>query len=205
MPADTGRGLGDRGGAGAGAGGMPGSAGRWAPAVRPAARLSLGTGCKTPPLAASSPGRAPPRRRAEGKGTGVGWGSGGNGGRAGSGCRGRWPGAHAAQATRIAPIQTRLSERLGPHLRRMPPLLSQGGNRHEQKFLAGGLALFAPPRSRHLGEGSAGGAGSAGWAGWVRGTGPSLCDAGRSAVPAPPGRGPPSPAQSRGLGTGVGS
>lgn len=41
------------------------------------------------------------------------------------------------------------------------------------------------------------------WAGWVRGTGPSLCDAGRSAVPAPPRRGPPSPAQSRGLGTGV--
>ena len=55
VPADTGLGLGDRGGAGAGAAGMPGSAGRWAPAVRPAARLPLGTGCKTDPLSLPVP------------------------------------------------------------------------------------------------------------------------------------------------------
>ena len=55
MPADTGLGLEDRGGAGAGAAGMPGSAGRWAPAMRPSARLPLGTGCKTDPLSLSVP------------------------------------------------------------------------------------------------------------------------------------------------------
>lgn len=38
------------------------------------------------------------------------------------------------------------------------------------------------------------------WAGWVRGTGPSLCDAGRSAVPAPPWRGSPELCTEPGLG-----
>lgn len=53
-----------------------------------------------------------------------------------------------AQATRVAPGTDEppgaAGLRRGPHLRRMPLPLSQGGNRLELKFLAGGRALFAP-------------------------------------------------------------
>lgn len=103
------------------------------------ARLPLGTGRKTDPLAASSLGRALPARRVEGKGTGGSWGSGGDEGEPGwRESWGWWLWAGGPASTQLRPrgqrqLQMRLLERLGLHLRRM---LSQGGNRHEQKFLA---------------------------------------------------------------------
>lgn len=104
-----------------------------------------------PPLAASSPVREPPRRRrAEGTGMSGGWGS-GEGDASG---QGGWPGQVAGRARRRRPRgsgqrELRLPEPQGSGgpptcLRRMRLLLSQGGNGHEEKFLAGGQALFAP-------------------------------------------------------------